>query len=130
MEAALSIENRVKFDGSLDYEFRNIQNCLKLNPEELEFLSQDCHEAFSCRSIKDDNENYSTGSTYFIRSDEKPRCFLEKLAQTIFELHTKEAIFDHNTSGAEWWTQVIDSRDDIGFHWDRDYGTLSLFTSF
>lgn len=30
-----------------------------------------------------------------------------------------------STSGAEWWTQVIDSRDDIGFHWDRDYGTFS-----
>jgi hypothetical protein len=25
-------------------------------------------------------------------------------------------------SGAEWWTQVVDSEDDIGFHWDRDYG--------
>ena len=25
-------------------------------------------------------------------------------------------------SGAEWWTQVIDTDDDIGFHWDRDYG--------
>jgi len=37
-------------------------------------------------------------------------------------LHTADAIFDHKTSGAEWWTQVIDSRDDIGFHWDRDYG--------
>eukprot|EP01034_Spumella_vulgaris_P024711 gene24711-31085_t len=30
--------------------------------------------------------------------------------------------FDADKSGAEWWTQVIDSRDDIGFHWDRDYG--------
>ena len=23
--------------------------------------------------------------------------------------------------GAEWWTQVIDPRDDIGVHWDKDY---------
>jgi hypothetical protein len=22
----------------------------------------------------------------------------------------------------EWWTQCIDARDDIAFHWDRDYG--------
>jgi len=68
----------------LNYEFSNIQKCLKLNPEELESLRQDCHEAFSSRSIKDGNENYSTGSTYFIKADEKPRCFLEKLAQKNF----------------------------------------------
>jgi len=29
---------------------------------------------------------------------------------------------DPERSGAEWWTQVIDTRDDIGIHWDRDYG--------
>lgn len=25
-------------------------------------------------------------------------------------------------SGAEWWSQTIEAGDDIGFHWDRDYG--------
>lgn len=129
MEPALSVEHRVQFKGSLDYRFSTIQNCLKLNLEDLESLNQDCLEAFSSRSIKDDDENYSTGSTYFARSDEPPRCFLEKLALTIFELHTKDAIFDKKISGAEWWTQVIDCRDDIGFHWDRDYGTIPFILS-
>ena len=30
--------------------------------------------------------------------------------------------FDPTRSGAEWWTQVIDSTHDaIGLHWDKDY---------
>ena len=30
--------------------------------------------------------------------------------------------FDPSRSGAEWWTQVLDARDEIGLHWDKDYG--------
>jgi|TARA_B100001142_G_scaffold7578_1_gene7520 hypothetical protein len=33
--------------------------------------------------------------------------------------------FDPSRSGAEWWTQVIDARDEIGTHWDKDYGLES-----
>ena len=29
--------------------------------------------------------------------------------------------YDPETSGAEWWTQVIDDEDEIGWHWDKDY---------
>jgi hypothetical protein len=29
--------------------------------------------------------------------------------------------YDPARSGAEWWTQVLDPRDDIGVHWDKDY---------
>ena len=50
---------------------------------------------------------------------------LERLALRVFEhvtQHLKEGEeYDSNTSGAEWWTQVIDPRDDIGAHFDKDY---------
>lgn len=39
----------------------------------------------------------------------------------LFAFHTKNAVFDVNESGGEWWTQVIEEQDDIGFHWDKDY---------
>lgn len=81
----------------------------------------DCEQAFNCRNTSK-NQNYSVGSTYFLKGNEAPRCNLELLAKQIFDFHTKGTKFDASTSGAEWWTQVIDHRDDIGFHWDRDYG--------
>ena len=31
------------------------------------------------------------------------------------------ATYDPSNSGAEWWTQVIDDEDEIGWHWDKDY---------
>lgn len=123
----LSDEHRVPFGGILDYTFSNFHNCLYLNHEEMELLKLDCQEAFTCRSIHDADESYSSGSTYFLKSDQNPRCQLEQLALSIFQLHTKDAIFASEFSGAEWWTQVIDCRDDIGFHWDRDYGDIELY---
>jgi len=32
-----------------------------------------------------------------------------------------QAAFDAARSGAEWWTQVIETDADIAWHWDRDY---------
>ena len=127
MAVLLSKESRVTFDGVLDYSFSNFHDCLSLGPEALDMLKLDCQEAFTCRSILNSDESYSSGSTYFIKSNYAPRCQLEQLALSIFQLHTKDAIFSAELSGAEWWTQVIDCRDDIGFHWDRDYGKLSLY---
>ena len=121
--------SRIPFDGRLDYCFSNQEKCFSLTLEELETLKLDCLEAFTCRSISDANEDYSTGSTYFIGADRSPRCFLEKVALAIFRFHTKDAVFDGKKSGAEWWTQVVDCRDDIGFHWDRDYGETSKSSS-
>lgn len=108
--------------SDLNYDFSSFHKVLSTDSEELDCLKTDCGEAFTCRSIPDANENYSSGSTYFVRADQDPRCFLEKLALSIFKFHTKGAAFDQELSGAEWWTQVIDCRDDVGFHWDRDYG--------
>eukprot|EP01035_Chromulina_nebulosa_P018091 gene18091-23740_t len=45
------------------------------------------------------------------------------------EQQQKELIEIENKKRAEWWTQVIDSNDDIGFHWDKDYG-IEESTSF
>lgn len=121
---------RVLFDGKLNFEFENFQNCLSNNAALIDILRDDCLQAYTSRSGQnenefrsvDSNEYHNSGSTYFQRSDVKPRCRLEELALSIFRFHTKNAKFDATTSGAEWWTQVVDSQDDIGFHWDRDYG--------
>ena len=85
-------------------------------------IKKDCEKAFNCRSFNSSKENYSTGATYFIRANESPACNLENLALQIFKHHTKDITYNPAQSGAEWWSQAIDSRDDIGFHWDRDYG--------
>jgi hypothetical protein len=91
-----------------------------LPKDSLETLQKDCAIVFNSRAINAE-ENYSTGSTYFIKADETPNSTLERLAKAIFEHHTKGKTFDINNSGAEWWSQVIHPEDDIGIHWDRDY---------
>ena len=89
----------------------------------LERILADCQDAFDCRKLNP-KDSYSLGSTYFIPINATPNCGLEKFAQQIFLYHASASnlIFDPEKSGSEWWTQVIDIRDDIGFHWDRDYG--------
>jgi len=83
----------------------------------------DCEQAFNCRNIPSKgNQDYSVGATYFLKANDTPKCNLELLAKQVFDFHTNGMELDASNSGAEWWTQVIDSRDDIGFHWDRDYG--------
>jgi hypothetical protein len=83
---------------------------------------KDCSTAFTCRALASTADNYSTGATFFIGAGTQPRCLLESTALSIFKYYTKSLSFDASKSGAEWWTQVIDSRDEIGVHWDRDYG--------
>jgi hypothetical protein len=79
----------------------------------------DCKKAFQLKECED-GERYSAGQTFWVGADSPPRCELERLAKGIFALHTQHAHFDPATSGAEWWTQYIDTVDDIGFHFDRD----------
>ncbi|RHY29189.1 hypothetical protein DYB32_005349, partial [Aphanomyces invadans] len=81
----------------------------------------DCKTCFTCREVED-GDNYSLGSTFFVKASEAPVCGMEALAKKIFDLHTDGMTFDPTNSGAEWWSQHIDHRDNIGFHWDRDYG--------
>lgn len=80
---------------------------------------KDCSKAFTCRALSSTSDNYSAGATFFIRADTAPRCLLESTAMSIFKYYTKSIDYDPARSGAEWWTQVIDARDEIGVHWDR-----------
>ena len=119
---------RIPFDGKLNFEFGNYSRCLSQNPEVIECLKKDCLSAFETMNDEGDDvsvdstDYHNSGSTYFQRSDQIPRCCLEELALSIFHFHAKDAAYVKEISGAEWWTQVVDSSDDIGFHWDRDYG--------
>ena len=80
----------------------------------------DCSKAFTCRALSSTADNYSTGATFFVSADSTPRCLLEKTALSIFRHYTDHLKgINPAKSGAEWWTQVIDSRDEIGMHWDR-----------
>ena len=90
----------------------------------LERLLEDCAQ---CATSSQASGSYSSGHTFSISPLDEPRCTLERLALEIFAHHTAAlrlagSEVDLSQSCAEWWTQHIDCRDDIGFHWDRDYG--------
>lgn len=110
---------RIPVTGDLDFSFKSISGIFNIS--ELELLSSDCELVFSSKKVKN-VDSYSTGSTYFINANASPRCLLEEFAQLIYKMHTSNATFDALTSGAEWWVNVVDPDDDIGVHWDRDYG--------
>lgn len=67
--------------------------------------------------------SYASGTTHWLSPLDKPRCLLEQLARAMFQAHTAglEGQFDPSTSGAEWWVLTIDSEEDVGFHWDKDF---------
>ena len=73
-------------------------------------IISDCKTCFTCREVED-GENYSVGSTFFVKANELPVCGLEAFAMQIFAKHTEGKSFDPARSGAEWWTQYIDHRD-------------------
>ena len=97
-------------------------------------LLADCDEAFTARAATKRKGPYSSGETYWLAADAEPRCALERLAKHVFDAHVGDAVerfvanessvppFDASRSGAEWWTQVVDMDDEIGVHWDKDYG--------
>ena len=111
----------------------------------LEKLLRDCKKVFTAKQTLE-TESYSAGSTFWISAAEGEQeqeeqeqenadkrtkgnklslSGLERLALRVFEHVTKQLKegedYDSKTSGAEWWTQVIDPRDDIGAHFDKDY---------
>lgn len=131
MALKFDVNSRVKYGGELDFKFGNFENCLSHEADIIGNLKDDCTTAFTVLHGEDSDDDsasvesdeyHNKGSTYFQQSDVAPRCCLEELALSIFRFHTKNATFEPTTSGAEWWTQVVDDQDDIGFHWDRDYG--------
>jgi hypothetical protein len=111
----------------------------------LEKLLRDCKKVFTAKQTLE-TESYSAGSTFWISAAEGEQeqeeqeqenadkrtkgnklslSGLERLALRVFEHVTKQLKegedYDSKASGAEWWTQVIDPRDDIGAHFDKDY---------
>ena len=97
---------------------------LKIHPYEenadiQNLLARDCTLAFTARP-KEEDQAYSSGSTFFVPCQMKPRCLLEALALDIFKAHASSLIeshsdkgddicFDPERSGAEWWTLVMDA---------------------
>ena len=103
--------------GTIDYETRVYDSVLP--PTALAALVADSTTAFTARTSE--AGEYSAGSTFWVSAEAEPTTALESLALQIFRFHARDAKFDAATSGAEWWTQVIESDADIAFHWDRDY---------
>ena len=114
-------------------------------------LLEDCALAFTSTSLSDvedeDSEplGVSSGETFWVPAvppgnesngdaPPGPRCGLEAIALQIFNFHVARlglvagVHYDPSRSGAEWWTQCIDSDAEIGFHWGR-FSTLDIFAS-
>ena len=128
----LDNDGRIRYGNGvkqLNFQFESFQNCLS-SLSSVDQLKNDCVIAFNHGGrISSDMEGevtsleyHNKGSTWWITADDTPKCSLERLAQKVFFLHTKGVDYDPKTSGAEWWTQVVNATDDIGFHWDKDYG--------
>jgi hypothetical protein len=117
------------------------EDVISFHPDHLESLREDCETVFTARD-KPDGKAYSEGQTFFLPAHMKPRCALEVLVKEIFEKHTshlEEGTFYSKTSGAEWWTLVMDEdetasspekkeedeeegeEDEVGLHFDADY---------
>ena len=86
---------------------------------------RDCKHA---RAIQmEEGSAYSTGQTFFVGASDAPTCLLEQMALDVWRHHSGTTLkslsleIDAAISGVEWWTQVIDARDSIAWHFDRDY---------
>lgn len=123
-EASINLDKdgRLCIDrGQIDYSIRAYDDVFNMTSDELSSVANDCKVVFNAKEVNKD-DNYSIGSTFFVCANQEPKCTLEKLAKEIFNYHTQGIEFDLEKSGAEWWSQYIEEHDDIGFHWDRDYG--------
>mmetsp|Transcript_58316 Transcript_58316/g.155869 ORF Transcript_58316/g.155869 Transcript_58316/m.155869 type:complete len:298 (-) Transcript_58316:55-948(-) len=124
LELAFDEENRIAgVTGTVVLGVRSFPAALQLDDADRDRLVKDCAAVFTARSKK--KGKYSSGSTFWVAAGSQPASGVEQLALSIFDEHTKNAQFKAEVSGAEWWTQVISSDDEIGFHWDRDY-TLEI----
>ena len=120
----LDQNGRVVFGGKLNYNFQCYENIFDLPMGSLSYSSigNDCNIAFTAREMQDDDD-YSSGDTFFLPAGEEPSTKLERLVKNIFDHHTKGIQYNPALSGAEWWTLVVDPDDGgVGFHWDKDYG--------
>ena len=73
--------------------------------------------------LKDDK-----GSTNWVPMDvlNKPRCAVEMAIAILLKFAFPNGTFpDGGIAGAEWWVQVRDTTENIGFHTDKDEGVAS-----
>jgi hypothetical protein len=127
MELNIDKNGRIFCEGEIDYKFRCFSNAIRFsNKTSQDDFICDIRNAFNSSDVAE-GEKYSQGSTNFICANKTPTCTLERLAMNIFDYHTSGAHFDRSKSGAEWWTLYLENFDDVGFHWDRDYGIEDEF---
>jgi len=116
-ELNLDVNDRV--DGSysqlIDFSTRVFESLISL--QSIESLLADCK-----LTVRDELD-----SSFWIGSQDEPRCGLEALAQDIFKMHTRDVEQVEN-GGAEWWVQMRSpERATIPFHFDKDE-TLAAIT--
>lgn len=93
-------EHRIAVSGSIYYGTRKYM--CPFIVENIETLRNHCRVVFDSEGM-DDSVDYSSGSTFYIKPSDVPRCSLEALAQAIFRLHTSNVDFDPQNSCAEWY---------------------------
>ena len=108
--------------GVVSWESAVPLNTAKMLPN----LVKDCEACFRAREASAQAAEYSHGTTYWIDADAEPQCLLEQLVLSILHAHDKDlASTDGVSRGAEWWSLAIDVDDEVGFHFDKDYGRES-----
>jgi len=116
----------VGYEGDMDMTFRTFASSFALRDPEVnkQQLLFDCKRAMTARAAtKGDATGLSSGATFWLPAHQAPQCGLEVLVKGVFDYHTRNVTqLDTNMSGAEWWTLSINPRDEVGFHFDKDYG--------
>ena len=112
-------QGRPAIGGSIDLSTRVFDGALPSGADPGPLIA-DCEAVFTARATGA-GEGLSSGATFWVAANAKPKTALERLALQIFAHHAAGAEYDPSRSGAEWWTVVIDDTDDVGLHWDRDY---------
>lgn len=105
-------QSRVEFACYLDF----------VGDKEREVLENECKILFTAKSKPDKNTSYSEGQTFWIGAKDTPSLASEHFAQRVFRTHTQNVAFDADISGAEFWPLVLEGDDDVGPHYDKDYG--------
>ena len=102
--------------------FSSWLECLSVSDTEV--LREECEVLFTAGE-KADGSKYSSGQTLWVGSDSDPenlKWAVERFALQTFLAHTVGQAFDPKRSGVEFWPLVLESIDDVGAHYDKDYG--------
>lgn len=117
---SLDQDGRIAGIQGMDFSFRSFHGAF--DPSDAQVMAKlvaDCHVA--CRA-----------QSFWLSAAAKPRFELERMARSVFDLHTQglSTQYNPNTSGVEWWVHFRgpQARDGeaIGFHWDRDEAYADL----